>query len=166
MASARCTLCHRVEDWSPAEGGGYSRVERAAGGARRPSAPGRQALEVVLADGGRVVAACPACGQPMLGDDSGVLPPIAWTFALPGGAITLSPDGTGVGPEGPMARAEAAARVRAGQPLEMLEMAEQGGRWTLAFQLGLLVLMLAPIAVWLFSVFYVTLFLSHAGEAL
>ena len=151
----RCSTCHRTERWSP-DG---ARVEGSAGGVRRSAAPERDALAVVLADPARIVAACPACGQPMVGDG---LPAVPWSFAVPGGAVTIGVHGA-TGATGALSVAVAADTVRAAHPPPP---AEPAGRWVLAFQIGLVLLMLGPIAVWLFSVVYVSFFLSHASDAL
>lgn len=151
MSRVKCTTCHRVEDWAQSPSG-WSRTERAAGGARRSASPGHDALEVVLAEPRRVVAACPACGQPMVGDGP---PPIPWTFRTGEGPVTVEPGA-------PPSR-EAVARIRAANPPAPVE---TQSRWALGFQLVVLLLMLGPIAVWLFSVVYVTFFLSHASDAL
>ncbi|MEZ4240303.1 MAG: hypothetical protein R3F59_29950 [Myxococcota bacterium] len=145
----RCTGCHREEQWADGE-----RTVLAPGGSRRVPDPARHALDVVLAQGDRVVAVCPACGQPMVGDGT----PIPWTLD----GYVFAPDGTVTGPDGRVDRDTAAARVRERHPPPPREpMGVQFG-----CQVLLMVLILVPFAVWVFSVIFTTFFLSHASEAL
>jgi hypothetical protein len=166
ISTVRCASCHRVERWQ-----GDLREVRSVGGARRALDPERRALKTVLAaiqgETGPVVAACPACGQPMLASDRG-LTPIGWSFVLPedAGTVRIEPDGTALGPDGPTSLSAASAAVRAAWRAAPDPIDELRTGLTLVFQVMVLLLMLAPIAVWLFSVLFVSVFLSHVGDVL
>jgi hypothetical protein len=123
-------------------------------------------MEVVLGAPGRgevVVGACPACRQPMTASGG---TPVAWEIAAPNGlTVTFGADGTIRGPDGGLA--PDAARRLLDRALPRDE--ETGGPtgWRLrAFQLALVLMMLAPLAVWLFSVAFVSNFLAHTDAVL
>ena len=154
----RCKLCHRVELWS-AEG---SRAVEVVGGRRRIPAPERATFEVlagsVEGELGPVVAACPACAGPMIAD--GAAKRIPWTIETPRGPIVFGASGTVASPEGPSLDA---ARALIGElyprPRDPLAPV------TSAFGGSLVLMMLAPVSVWLMAVFFVVLFLTRVGTS-
>lgn len=153
----RCRICHRVERWS-ADG---SRTVELVGGRRRSRAPERDAFEVlaksVTGEIGPVVAECPACSGPMVSEDGGKR--IPWTIETPRGPIVFGPTATVASPEGPSLDA-ARALMGAVYPRPL----DPSAALTSTFGSSLMVMMMAPVAVWLLAVFFVVLFLTHVGN--
>lgn len=150
--TVRCRVCHRVEQWS-ADG---TRTVRTEGGGRRPPSPERATFEVLAASArgelGPVVARCPACGAPLVADGAAVR--IPWTLPTPQGPIVLADDGTMSPPP------EVAERwVAESWPVVV----EEDSKAFRLFRSSLVMMMLAPVAVWLLAVFFVVLFLSNFG---
>jgi hypothetical protein len=175
-----CRSCHRVEERPESSApAGSGVVVRAPGGLRRAPVPERAALETLLASArgevGPVVAACPACGLPMVAEGpapSGSTPSslgaaavgAAVGAAAAGGAdripwviglVRFEADGRVVGPEGPLSQEEAERLLDRVLPRSAPVETPGFG----LFQGSLLVFMLAPLAVWLFSIVFVSVFL-------
>lgn len=151
----RCPSCHREERVRD----GVREVVTE-GGRRRPSgSPQAAALETLLASmrGALppVVGACPACGQPLVGEE----PRAAYTIPVDGGAVTLGGDGELTGPSGPLGAEAARDLVRRAWPEEATPLAER------AFAGIVLLLMLVPAAIGAFMVWFVFLYLSRLGAA-
>lgn len=164
----RCVGCHRE-----VRAGTLEVVSE--GGGRRSEHPERAELDAVerwaRGELPPIVATCPRCGQPMVGRG---MTPIRWTLDAGDVSYVVHPaaDGGGgvgavIGPHGGTTLAIAAAAVRAAHPRADYPTDPVGAaRFGLltVFQVALIGLMLAPLAVWLFSIAFVTLFLSHAGD--
>jgi hypothetical protein len=151
---ARCRACFRVEDRSV-----DPPIEVAPGGSRRVEAPERAAVATLVesASGrvGPVVGPCPRCGQPMVGDAGAVAVPSAV------GDVALGADGV-LRVAGEAASGEEAIRWAAVRyPGEV----ESGGRVLRAVQVVMVLTMVAPILVWVFSVAFVSLFLYRFPES-
>ncbi|MEQ1500759.1 MAG: hypothetical protein ABMB14_00945 [Myxococcota bacterium] len=151
-----CRGCHRVEEWT-----GAARTVVVPGGARRTRTPERDAFAAVAGwlrgELPPVVGRCAVCGQPMVGH--GV--PTGWTIpgvveVAPDRTIVLHSGGSAPGTSRRVAVDEAERAVQAAFPAPLEEPALGG--W---LQGTLVLVMLAPIGVWVFSVMFVAAFLSH-----
>jgi hypothetical protein len=150
----RCPSCHREE--RVRDGAREVVIE---GGQRRPDgSPQQAALETLLAsvrgELPPVVGACPACGQPMVGDE----PRAAYAIPVEGGAVTLA-DGELVGPSGPIGPEAARDLVRRAWPEPDVPLAERAFAWLV---LGL---MPVPAAIGAWMIWFVFFYLSHLGDA-
>lgn len=151
-----CPCCHRIERVR----GDVLEVV-VPGGARRPAgAPERAAWETlakaVRGLGPPVVGRCAACGQPMVGDGT----PVGWEIPVPGGAISLHPDGHLTGPRGAITVEEAdrlVAETYAEPPPGVAE------RLVGLFQVGLFAALLVPALLAVFMVVYVFWYLANVG---
>lgn len=164
----RCVGCHRE-----ARAGNLDDVV-SEGGGRRIEHPERAELDAVerwaRGELPPIVARCPRCGQPMVGRG---LAPIRWMLDAGAASFVVHAGGDGtevgavIGPDGATTLAHAAAAVRRAHPRADYPTDPVGAaRFGLltVFQVALMTLMLAPLAVWLFSIAFVTLFLSHTGD--
>lgn len=150
--TSRCLACFRTETDGEVT---------SAGGARRVVNPARKAFATLeRASRGElehIVGECTACGQPLVGDG----PPVPWVIEGSTGRLVLAADGTltldGQRVDWPVARGWLDAQFP--------EKPESGGLSMGPIQAMLLVVMLTPIAVWLFSVVFVSVFLYRFPES-
>lgn len=159
MISVRCRVCHREERWS-----GEAREVVVEGGARRPRThPELAAWRTLVASHtgqlGPVVAACAACGQPMVADQE--VAAIEWQIRTPEGSVCVKRHGLR-GPQGPLDWAEATALVERHYPEEW-GVADYVGPGALA-RSGLVLLMLAPVALWVLATGAIVVILLNAGR--
>jgi hypothetical protein len=142
--------CHRVEAWDAA--GHHVRVP---GGQRRPVehpqlAAWRVVARSLAGELGPIVGECAGCGLPLTAEPGSDLPGWSWQFDLPEGPVTVL-DGRFVPPTDDL-----------GGRLERLHRRGWNIRpATWLFQGSLMTLMLAPLALWVFAVVYVSFFLVN-----
>lgn len=151
-----CRTCHRTERWRD---GGAVREVVVIGGGRRPTVhPDLAAWELLLevhhGQSAPVVAACPACDQPMVGAG----PSIPWTVHTPEGDLEVQ-DHTLRGPTGSLSWADADALVRRHHE-DGLPWADYVGPKAL-MQGSAVALMLTPVALWVAAACTVVLFLVN-----
>lgn len=135
-------------------------LEVAPGGSRRVEAPERAAVATLVESAagrvGPVVGPCPRCGQPMVGDAGAAAVPSAV------GDVVLGADGVlrvaGEVASGDEAIRWAAARYPA-------EVEAGGGRLLRIVQVMMVLAMVTPLLVWVFSVTFVSLFLYKFPES-
>lgn len=157
MNTVRCRVCHREERW---EGETHEIVVE--GGARRSPLHPELAAWRTLVDShagkaGPVVAACAACGQPMVADAEG-LSSIAWEVHTPDGPVVVKRHGLR-GPSGPIEWSEANALVE-GHYAERFAIGDYLGPGAL-LQTSMMMTMLVPVALWLAAVAAVVIFMMN-----
>ncbi|MEQ1572123.1 MAG: hypothetical protein ABMA64_41225 [Myxococcota bacterium] len=148
-----CATCHRRERW---EADGSVGVVTP-GGSRRAPVPARAEIAALAraarGETGPVVGRCSACGQPLVSEGGGAA--AAWEIDLPGTRLRFGSDGSIHDERGPVTLADAEAAVDRLSPREE-PLDRPGFGW---FQGAVLGLMLTPVAVWVFSVVFVSVFL-------